>query len=583
MASENSMNSTYPGVKSPLSIALAIILALTTIWSVYWLTTQSAISLLNGADRQAPEAAVLVPKDAPLMVSLLTEPDRLQKLRMLRTGLRRRSLVRDEFVAIEQSVLADTELTYERDIQPWLGDEVTLAVTAIDRDRDPKNGNQPGYLVALSINDAERSREFLDAYWLNKAVSGREIQTEEYNGVQTIYSKRTYRPKELKPRDFNPFAKANAGEWASAIVGSRFVLFANDPEVLRQAINNVQVPDLNLNSTDAYQTALTQLTDRRIGLVVANLAALDSDNLTTASNLPQTVAAAIALDRHGLILDTLWSDAADRPDTAPALAAPPRALGYIPKNAAIALTGEDLSQRWSQIQAMLSGGGSFTQALSQAIASLETQWGMSLNDNIFRWTQGEFALGLLPVQAGNAAGNAADWVFVTQTNDRAEAAIAELDRLASERGYTAGAFSLRDYGRVFAWTKLKPTTNTSNSGPRLRLEPDVLGVHGSFEGYEVLASSIAAIDAAFSAPFDGSVRQQEGFAIGRSLLGEINDGYFYLDWETGKTTLERQFPVLRLVELFGRPVFDRLQSVATSTYGREGNLNHAQAIVRFKA
>ncbi|NJN62596.1 MAG: DUF3352 domain-containing protein [Coleofasciculaceae cyanobacterium RL_1_1] len=579
MASENSMNSTYPGVKSPLSIVLALILALTTVWSVYWFTTQSAISLLNGVDRQVPEAAVLVSKDAPLMVSLLTEPERLQKLRRLRTGLRRRSRVQAEFTAIEQSLLADTELTYERDIQPWLGGEVTIAITAIDRDRDPKNGNQPGYLVALSIDDAKRSREFLDAYWLNKAVSGREIKTEVYNGVQTIYSKRTYRPKELTPRDFNPFAKANAGEWASAIVGSRFVLFANDPEVLRQAINNVQVPELNLKSSEAYQTALTELTDRRIGLVVANLAALDNDNLTTASNLPRTVAAAIALDRHGLILDTLWNDAADRPDTAPALMMPPQALSYIPQDAAIALTGTDLTQRWSQIQAILSAGGSLTQTLSQAVTKAENTWGISLSDNIFNWTQGEFALGLLPGEAGKPA----DWVFVTQANDQAEAAIAQLDQLASERGYTAGAFSLRDQGRVFAWTKLKPTMNVANSGPRLRLEPDVLGVHGSLEGYEIMASSITAIDAAFSAPFDGSVRQQEGFAIGRSLLGEVNDGYLYLDWETGKATLERQFPVLRLAELFGRPVFDRLQSVATSTYGREGNINRAQAIVRFKA
>lgn len=578
MASENSMNSTYPGVKSPLSIVLALILALTTVWSVYWFTTQSAISLLNGADRQVPEAAVLVPKDSPLMVSLLTEPDRLQKLRRLRTGLRRRSRVQAEFTAIEQSLLADTDLTYERDIQPWLGDEVTIAITAIDRDRDPKNGNQPGYLVALSIDDAKRSREFLDAYWLNKAVSGREIKTEAYNGVQTIYSKRTYRPKELTPRDFNPFAKANAGEWASAIVGSRFVLFANDPEVLRQAINNVQVPELNLKSSEAYQTALTELTDRRIGLVVANLAALDNDDLTTASNLPRTVAAAIALDRHGLILDTLWNDAADRPDTAPVLMMPPQALSYIPQDAAIALTGTDLTQRWSQIEAILSAGGSLTQTLRQAVTKAETNWGISLSNDIFNWTQGEFALGLLPGEAGKPA----DWVFVTQTNDQAEAAIAQLDQLASERGYTAGAFSLRDQGRVFAWTKLKPTMNVANSGPRLRLEPDVLGVHGSLEGYEIMASSITAIDAAFSAPFDGSVRQQEGFAIGRSLLGEVNDGYLYLDWETGKATLERQFPVLRLAELFGRPVFDRLQSVATSTYGREGNINRAQAIVRFK-
>ncbi|MGD1902004.1 MAG: DUF3352 domain-containing protein [Geitlerinemataceae cyanobacterium] len=574
------MSSTYPGVKSPISIGLAIVLSLTTIFSIYWFTTQSAISLLDGADRQAPEAAVLVPNDAPLMVSLLTEPDRLQRLRRLRTGLRQRPHLQAEFEAIEQSLLTDTELTYERDIQPWLGDEVTLAVTALDRDRNPDNGSQPGYLVALSIADVERSREFLDAYWVNKAVSGREIQTEEYNGVQTIYSKRTYRPKSLTARDFNPFAKANAGEWASAIVGSRFVLFANDPDVLRQAINNVQVPELSLQSTEAYRAALDRLTDRRIALVVANLAALDSDDLTAASNLPQTIAAAIAIDPAGPLFDILWRDNAERPDTAPALASLPGALDYIPKDAAIALSGADLTARWSQLSEALSSGGALTTSLSRAIASLENDWGITLGSDIFNWTDGEFALGLLPGEGDKGA----DWVFVTQTNDEAKSAVAHLDEVAAARGYTASPFSLRESGRVFAWTKLKPTTDISSSGgPRLRLEPDVLGVHGELEGYEILASSIAAIDAAFSAPFDGDIRQQDGFATGREVLGEANDGYLYLDWETGKTTIEQQFPILRLVELFARPVFDRLQSVATSTYGREGDLNRARALLRFES
>ena len=44
-----------------------VILTFTTIWSVYWFTTQSAISLLQGSERQAPEAAV---KDVPRSIAL---------------------------------------------------------------------------------------------------------------------------------------------------------------------------------------------------------------------------------------------------------------------------------------------------------------------------------------------------------------------------------------------------------------------------------------------------------------------------------------------------------------------------------
>jgi len=587
---------TYPGVKSPLSIGLAIVLTLTTIWSAYWFTTQSAITLLQGAKLQAPEAAALVPNDAPLMVSLLTQPERLHNLRMLRTGLRDRSEVQAEFDLIQQSLLADTDLTYARDIKPWLGEEVTLAVTALDRDRDPSNGAQPGYLVVLGVNDTERCNEFLNAYWLNKSLSGGSIQTEEYNGVKTIYAKKVNRHPSLTPQDFNPFDQSHAGEWASAIVGSRFVLFANDPEVLRQAINNVQVPELNLQNSAAYQTALATLTDRRVGLVVANLASLDQAfNPTLAptsgqaseqtseqtSQLPQTVAAALALDRHGLFADGLWAGATDAEtlSIAPALTQAPQILDYIPRQAVAAVSGTDVRQRWAKLVGTLNEGGTLSQPIARTIQGLETQWGISLQENIFRWTTGEFALALLP----GAVEQPSDWVFISQTTPEARAAIEQLDAIAAAQGYSPGVFTLRDHGRVFAWTKLKPTQSTTAGGPRLRLEAEVLGVHGEVGSYQVFASSLAAIDAVFSAPFDGSLRQQEGFAIGRSLLTEPSDGYFYVDWETGQAAIEREFPVLRVVRLFGGPLLNQLRTVSSSTYGREAGANRVQALLRFKA
>jgi len=81
------------------------------------------------------------------MVSLLVNPDRLESFLAARPGQRRRA--RQELNQ-KTNLLANTGLDYQRDIQPWLGDEITLAVTTIDIDRDEQNGRQPGSLMALA-------------------------------------------------------------------------------------------------------------------------------------------------------------------------------------------------------------------------------------------------------------------------------------------------------------------------------------------------------------------------------------------------------------------------------------------------
>jgi len=82
------------------------------------------------------------------MVSLLVNPDRLESFRQV--GSRTTAASTPGTKPAKTNLLANTGLDYQRDIQPWLGDEITLAVTTIDIDRDEQNGRQPGYLMALA-------------------------------------------------------------------------------------------------------------------------------------------------------------------------------------------------------------------------------------------------------------------------------------------------------------------------------------------------------------------------------------------------------------------------------------------------
>ena len=125
--------------------AAVVVLLLIGISGYYWIVSQSPLTLLQGGRKTTPTAAIFVSKQAPAMVSMLVNPDRLESLRQLvtRPGERRRS--HEELNQLKTSLLANTGLDYRRDIQPWLGEEITLAVTSQDIDRDENNGRPVSY------------------------------------------------------------------------------------------------------------------------------------------------------------------------------------------------------------------------------------------------------------------------------------------------------------------------------------------------------------------------------------------------------------------------------------------------------
>ncbi|MBP0001624.1 MAG: DUF3352 domain-containing protein [Cyanobacteria bacterium SID2] len=570
---------------SPFSISILAVLLVTILWSVYWFGFKSSLTLLRGAPISEPAAAMFVPNDAPLVMSLFVNPQKLQNLRQLRTPLNKRGEARAEFARLKRSLLVDTDLEYERDLKPWLGNEILFAVTTPDVDRDPQNGRRPGYLFALEVKDGERSREFLDLFWQNKAVSGRDLQVEQYKGVKLIYSRKTRPPSRdgLQFTDFNPFAKNSAGEWSSAIVGDRFVLFANYPDILRKAINDVQVADLNLSSSPAYRKAVDRLTDKRIGIVLADVpqlaAWLGGESVQPDSPLPDTLAVGLALTRKGLVADTVWVNESDDSTVPPVLDRAVAALNYIPDTSTLVVAGQDLDRRWTGLSSAFSGDDLFSRVVSQPLAELESRWDISLPGEIFSWAKGEYALAFLP----GVDANETDWIFVAEDNAEAEAAMTRLDEAASAKGYSIGPFTLKDQHRILAWTRLVTKEGkTAEGNLRLRLEAEVLGVRGQIDNYRILASSIEAIDRAVSAPHWSSLLSRKDFSKKLAIFPTPNDGYFYLNWQSGKKSIEAKLPFVKVVELAGKPILEHFQSMTASTYGSQNGVYRSEVLFELK-
>lgn len=602
--------------RSFFSILVASVLGLLLLAAggIYWFLSQTPLGLLQSGSARNPAAALFVPKQAPLMVSLLINPDELEAFKQVVTapGNRRRS--RTELSQFKDKLLANTGLEYQRDIQPWLGDEITFAITNLDIDRDRVNGQQTGYLILAATKDPEQSKAFLDLFWQQQAIAGTELIFEDYQGVQLIYSKALVdgtnsgakNPANvtniLHPETFiNPLS----GTWATAVVGDRFVLFANQPKVLRNAINNVQAPGLNLNSSKAYQDALQQLNSPRLGFTFINLPqvgawlsnapaatiGLPSGQSQAFSQLKSPQASSqlmisFGLNPQGLLADSLFIPGSEGTNSDESfthlgnLAEPVQALQYMPANVGVVAAGENLQQLWQRVSNNLEREDAIAQLVNQLILNCQKRWGVNLPEDIFSWVQGEYALGLLPTNTPGVA----NWIFVTHRSDQTDTALAQLDAIAKEHGFSSGPFNLENQ-QIIAWTKLTPAPaklpDATESAP-LVLSASVQGVRASVGDYEIFTNSIDAMAQALQAPQRGSLLAANNFQQSIAALARPNHGYLYIDWPGSKVFLERQLPVLKLVEIGGKALFERMRSLTLSSYGTEGNINHSAALVRLR-
>jgi hypothetical protein len=587
--------------------AVVLVLLLTSAGGAYWLAANSPLVLLQGGKRTDPAAAMFVSRQSPLMLSLLVNPDRLESFWVAEAPLAQRGRISTKLRQLRQRLLADTPLNYEQDIKPWLGDEVTLAVPTPDLDRDDTNGLQPGYLFAAAAKDPELAQASMQRFWQKQAAAGRDLVFEQYAGVQLVYSsngagkaeaQKSRAAGEKKPQ-------SPASTLATAVVGDRFVLFANNPKVLRDAINNVQVSDLNLSSSSPYQQALEQLGERQIGLTVINLPQLttwltdDPEGLKARSaslTSYESLVAELELNPQGLLANTILLPAAEAKlnPAQPALSSPVEALQFIPATSSFVAAGKDLQQLGAQLESALSDYKPLADLVQRPLDKLQQQWKVNLPEAVFSWIQGEYAVGLVSSSRPQSG-----WVFVTEKSAETTAGIEQLDAIAQQQGISIGSLKVGDQS-VSAWTKLSTTTaaGAKNKLASTSLQAEVQGVRTTVGNYEILATSLEALEQALqagnrslpnrsssdtlseSSSAISSLAASPNFQRAVAALEANNNGYLYLDATAVRRLIER-FSVKQSTNQLA-PLLDNLQSLTVSSYGQTINGQRGAVFLQLK-
>jgi hypothetical protein len=539
-------------------VAGAIALLVIAIASFYWFFGKNPANLT--ASTSQPNAAIFVSKLSPVMVSLLTNPDRLQALE--REG---------ELSKLKTSLFAKSGIDYKEDVQPWLGDEITLAITTLDIDRDRENGQQPGYLLALATKQPQKSREFVELLFSKRALAGANLAVEQYKGVKLISDNQEVITEE---KIQNPKSKIQ-NYLAGAVVGKGFVLFANDPKVLRDAINNVQAPDLNLTSSPEYQKATKQLPKGGLAVAFLNLPIVAKwQGLQLPEQTYDSEIISLALNPKGLLAETSFLTSSEIVSPSAPLSKPVGALQYIPASAGLAISGSnlsnlgnsDLAKLWRQATATIYGSEEdVVSRLAKPLADVQKRWGINLPEDIFSWVKGEYAIALLPAKEQTTP----HWIFAVEKSESVEKGIARLDAIASSNGLSINPLTI-DKQKISAWTELTTATKKSDAkeGTSFSIETKVLGLHTTLGNYEIFTSDLETMNEILTTK-DNSIIDNPNFKDSIAAIPLPNQGYIYLDWTKSQNLLERQVPILKLVEVLGKPFFDNLRSLTVSSYGTE--------------
>lgn len=540
-------------------------------------------------------ATTFVPATSPFTISLLTSPEALLSLEAVNAAAPQPTNPSDtqpsdkltlDIAQLKQRWLASTGLDYERDLRPWLGNEMTFAITDADIDLNETNGAQPGYLLATAIAPQKQreAREFLQRLWQQRSLAGRPPNSVQINGVRVLHS------------DLDSLTAA------SAVVGDRFVVFANDVRVLRRSIRAAQSA-MNLAQDRVYRDTVEQLPHERIGL------AYFSDTFLSAnrSSVRKRAAMSIALAPGGVMLklrpattgvgetSAIASDVTTRGSVA--------AMRGLPADSSWAIASTDLAQLLSSEHALSEHSAEPTamestaaerirQALPQTrpkflplgepyntLAQSRSAQSRSAQSNPltpadWAWANGDYALG----QVGDG------WVLVVE---RDAEAIKTLDQAAQLKGYSsvpvaldiAGAESeageepeATDSGsEVVAWTRFKAKQRYRSA--ESSLETDVLGLHLQRGDYEIFADSLRAMQQAIAtlgrspsnrSPSNSSLRDFPTFAQAIAALPSPNSGYLYADKTATADILSHNFPIAQRILQSIQPLFSHVRSVSAT-------------------
>ncbi|MEH2438676.1 DUF3352 domain-containing protein [Nostoc sp.] len=392
----------------------------------YWLLSQRQISsgdLLVGAN--------IIPGDALFAVSLTTDPQQWQKLRQFGTKETQAELDRN-LVELRDRFLTNNGYDFQKDIAPWVGNDVTIAILAPAT--ASKAAPKP---VATNEDAASDQQSMVMVLPVKNPEIAKNILAQPKTLKQGKWIDRIYQGIAIKQ------SEGQAGEnFSAALLDGRFLVITDSPKATERAIDAYK-NQTSLATTGGFADNFPKIAnDQRFGQFYVNvptaakIAAASPNRPLPAQVLAQLqnnqgLAGTMTLEAEGIRFKGVsWLN----PNSQRVLAVENKAgkmQSRVPAETLMMLSGGNLQRLWGDYVLTSQGNPLSPIAPEQLRGGIKSLTTLDLDKDLLSWMKGEFSLSVIPSspKEGSPDNFRSGLVFMVQGSDRnsAEASIKQLD------------------------------------------------------------------------------------------------------------------------------------------------------------
>lgn len=385
-----------------------------------------------------PTGVEIVPQDAAMTLSFSTDKGQWQQLR--RFGTPESQTTFDKNLAnLRDRLLTSNGLNYQRDIQPWVGSQITTALllppASNGKTQDQKiqpydpqalAAGKQAMVMVLPIADQTKAQQL---FTTPKTAATQDWVDRDYKGtkIREVHGK-------TEPA------------YAAAVVENRFVVVANDTKAVERVIDTAKGKP-SVAQTPGYSQALSHITSTNPFMqLYVNLPATTAlaANNTSQPIPPQTLtplksnqglAAAATLQTEGIRLQAVSWLAPNSKTRFKVSNNAERMPLLLPADTLLAASGGNLKQLWQNYTQQPNEAlpGFFNpDTLRQGLTNLT---GLNLDQDLIPWMAGEYALGVVSTAGTSGTGTKAGIMLLVQASDRkaADQTFKRLDELMKTR------------------------------------------------------------------------------------------------------------------------------------------------------
>lgn len=528
----------------PLGAAIALLGGGTAIW---WVVRQ------NTPVAGLPVGSEVLPQTTAMTLAFTTNENQWRQLQQFGNPTTQAALA-ENFAKMRDRYLTSNGLDYNRDIKPWVGQEVTVAfVPPVSENNQPiaVQPYNPNKLVdtppvfILPIANAAKAQALMAA---PKLADGQEWVERDYKGQQ-----------------IREVHGAEAPAYAATVIDNRIVAVSPSAKAIEQVIDTFKGKP-PLSRVSEYSQAFKQLKTLApfVRLYVNRPAAETMVAGNPALPIPtqalsllqnnQGMVSTVNLVSEGVRMQGLSWVAADSKVRYRTDNKAQRMPSLLPSQTVMMASGGSLKQFWqetSQKNEKNPAPRASGYSLSTIQSGLENLTGMSLEKDFLPWMDGEFSLGLITEPAAAASTPTAGILMMVQVSDRraAEQTLKKLDQVMKDRyQFQVTQSDAQTVKWVSRFTALSAT-------------------HGWLDG-NVLYLAIGPGVPSLVAPTAGkTLAEADLFQKATATNLPANNGHFFMNVEPLANNTNLPFPILPTEN---RSLLNAIRAIGVTTAVQDG-------------